>query len=186
MFLIMYVRGGKICSYLEEHSMNFEEKFNILFNLRWQIEHPIFLNTYFYWILGGIKGYSFDNHYEIFKLKCVREVIEILEEEFLNPLGVDLEQDKGSVYNLSSGQKYQGSADDLVGIRTIGQALYNDFKKGCLFSTTIKFHDTIKLQKPTLFSDVSKSKPKKDTNYEVVKANWNVLGKLLALSANAQ
>ena len=61
-----------------------------------------------------------------------------------------------------------------------------DFKKDCLFSTTIKFHDTIKRQKPTLFSDVSKPKPKKDTNYEVVKANQNVLGKLLTLSANAQ
>ena len=75
---------------------------------------------------------------------------------------------------------------DLVGIRTIGQALYNDFKKDRLFSTTIKFHDTIKRQKPTLISDVSKPKPKKDTNYEVVKANRNVLGKLLTLSANAQ
>ena len=79
----------------------------------------------------------------------------------MNPLAVDLEQDKESVYNLSSRQQYQGSADDLVGIRTIGQVLYNDFKEGCLFSTTIKFHDTIKLEKPTLFSDVSKPKPKK-------------------------
>ena len=118
--------------------------------------------------------------------KCVGEVIEILEEKFFNPFGVDVEQDKESVYNLSSRQQYQGSADDLVGIRTMGQALYNDFKKDRLFSTTIKFHDTIKRQKPTLFSDVSKPKPKKDTNYEVVKANRNVLGKLLTLSANAQ
>ena len=118
--------------------------------------------------------------------KCVGEVIEILEEKFLNPFGVDVEQDKESVYNLSSGQQYQGSADDLVGIRTMGQALYNDFKKDRLFSTTIKFHDTIKRQKRILFSDVSKPKPKKDTNYEVKKANWNVLGKLLTLSANAQ
>ena len=118
--------------------------------------------------------------------KCVGEVIEILEKKFFNPFGVDVEQDKESVYNLSSGQQYQGSADDLVGIRTMGQALYNDFKKDRLFSTTIKFHDTIKRQKPTLFSDVSKAKSKKDANYEVVKANRNVLGKLLTLSANAQ
>ena len=68
----------------------------------------------------------------------------------------------------------------------MGQALYNDFKKDRLFSTTIKFQDTIKRQKPTLFSDVRKPKPKKGINYEVVKANWNVLGKLLTLSANAQ
>ena len=68
----------------------------------------------------------------------------------------------------------------------MGKALYNDFKKDYLFSSTIKFHDTIKRQKPTLFSDVSKPKPKKDTNYEVVKANRNVLGKLLILSANAE
>ena len=53
--------------------------------------------------------------------KCVGEVIEILEEKFLNPFGVDVEQDKESVYNLSSGQQYQGSADDLVRIRTMGQ-----------------------------------------------------------------
>ena len=32
---------------------------------------------------------------------------------------------------------------------------------------------------------VSKPKPKKDTNYEVVNANRNVLGKILTLSANA-
>ena len=66
------------------------------------------------------------------------------------------------------------------------EALYNDFEEDRLFSTTIKFDDTIKRQKSTLFSDVSKPKPKKDTNYEVVKANRNVLGKLLTLSANAQ
>ena len=28
--------------------------------IRWQIEHPIFLNTHFCWILGGIKGYWSD------------------------------------------------------------------------------------------------------------------------------
>ena len=33
MFLIVYVEGGNICSYLEEHAMNFEEKLNIWFNL---------------------------------------------------------------------------------------------------------------------------------------------------------
>ena len=118
--------------------------------------------------------------------KCVGEDIEILEEKFWNPFGVDVEQDKEIVYNLSSGQQYQASADDPVGIRTMGQALYNDFKKDRLFSTTIKFHDTIKRQTLTLFSDASKPKPKKDTNYEVVKANRNVLGKHLTLSANAQ
>ena len=32
-----------------------------------------------------------------------------------------MEQDKESVYNLSSGQQYQGSADDLVRNRTMGQ-----------------------------------------------------------------
>ena len=104
----------------------------------------------------------------------------------MNPFGVDLKEDKESACNLISGQQYQGTTDDLVGIRTMGQALYNDFKKDRLFSTTIKFHDTIKRQKRILFSDVSKPKPKKDTNYEVKKANWNVLGKLLTLSANAQ
>ena len=78
-----------------------------------------------------------------------------------NPFGVDVEQDKESVYNLSSGQQYQGSADDLVGIRTMGQALYNDFKKDRLFSTTIKFHDTIKRQKPTLFRMLANPSQKK-------------------------
>ena len=68
----------------------------------------------------------------------------------------------------------------------MGQALYNGLENDRLLSTTIKFHDTIKRQKPTLFSDVSKPKPKKDTDYEVMKANRNVLGKLLTLSANAQ
>ena len=33
--------------------------------------------------------------------KCVREVIEILEEKFLNLFGVDVEQEKEIVYNLS-------------------------------------------------------------------------------------
>ena len=144
--------------------------------IRWQIEHPIFLNTYSCWILGGIKGYSFDkmnvlkwylnrpkhakelfefagmrdkpSHYKPLRdiqikrsEKCVGEVIEILDEKVLKLFGTDAEQDKESVYNLSSGQQYQVSADDLVGIQTMGQALYNDFKKDRLFSTTIKFHD---------------------------------------------
>lgn len=97
-----------------------------------------------------------------------------------------MEQDRYSVYNLSSGQQYQGSVDDLIGIREMGQKLYNDFKKDCLFSTTVKLHDKIPQQNLTLFSNCSMPKPRKDNNYEVVEANRNILGKLVTLSANAR
>ena len=114
----------------------------------------------------------------------VDKIIKVLEEKYINPFGVDVDQD--SVYNLSSGMQFQGNVDDLLEIQTHGQKLYEEFKKDRLYSTTTEFHRKIKREKPTLFSDLSKPKPKKDATCEVVKANRNILGKLLTLSANAK
>ena len=114
----------------------------------------------------------------------VQKMIEILEENFLNPFG--LERDKESLFNLSSGFEYQGDAEKLVSIYKDGEQLYEVFKAERLFSTTTPFHEKVPRQKPTLFSDTSKPKGKDNKKCDIIEANRNVLAKLLTLSANAQ
>ena len=116
----------------------------------------------------------------------VQRIMGILNGRFLNPFGAEVDKDE-SVYNLSSGMPFQGNTEGLLEIKKNGEKLYNDFKKQRLHSTEIAFHAKIPKQKPTLFSDTrSKAKRKKDNTSEVIKANRNILGKLLTLSANAQ
>ena len=115
----------------------------------------------------------------------VQRIMGILNGRFLNPFGAKVDKDE-SVYNLSSGMPFQGNTG-LLEIKKNGEKLYNDFKKQRLHSTEISFHAKIPKQKPILFCDTrSKAKQKKDNTSKVIKANCNMLGKLLTLSANAQ
>ena len=82
---------------------------------------------------------------------------------------------------------FQGNTERLLEIKKNDEKLYNDFKKQHLHSTEIAFHAKIPKQEPTLFSDTrSTAKRKKENTSEVIKANCNIVGKLLTLSANAQ
>ena len=117
--------------------------------------------------------------------KYVQRIMGILNGRFLNPFGAEVDKDE-SVYSLSSGMPFQGNTG-LLEIKKNEEKLYNNFKKHRLHSTEIAFHAKILKQKPTLLSDTrSKAKRKKDNTFEVIKANRNILSKLLTLSANAQ
>ena len=64
-----------------------------------------------------------------------------------------------------------------------GKELAEKFLNERIYSNTKYFHDPIPRNKPTLFSQAHKSASKKNAASEVVKANINILGKLLSLSA---
>ena len=114
----------------------------------------------------------------------VQRIVESLEENFLNPFGIELDQD--DLFNLSSGLRYEGDTEKLLNIQKDGENLYEEFKKKRLYSKSVEFHDKIKRRKPCLFSDTSVPKKKKDAKSQVVEANRNVLAKLLTLSENAK
>eukprot|EP00111_Clytia_hemisphaerica_P010880 TCONS_00031825-protein len=82
---------------------------------------------------------------------------------------------------------FKGDTEKLLKIKKDGQKLHDDFKSQRLHSNSVPFNARLPKQKPTLFCE-SKRKPKqkKNKSAEVIKANSNVLGKLLTLSANAQ
>jgi len=116
----------------------------------------------------------------------VQKITEVLDGRFLNPFGAEVDQED-KVYNLGSGMPFKGDIEKLLKIKKDGQKLYDDFKSQRLHSNSVPFNARLPKRKPTLFSE-SKRKPKqkKNKSAEVIKANSNVLGKLLTLSANAQ
>lgn len=114
----------------------------------------------------------------------VQTIITILEDNYINPFGIEV--DKEGLFNLSSGLEYDGDAEKVLGIRETGLKLYDDFKKERLHSTKTGFHESIKQQKPVLFSSSKRKKAKKNGKYEVVEANRSVLEKLLTISSNAK
>eukprot|EP00111_Clytia_hemisphaerica_P017066 TCONS_00050552-protein len=115
--------------------------------------------------------------------KYVQAVTGVLDERFLNPFGADTDKEE-CVYNLSSGLPFKGDADDLLNIRKNGEELYKDFRTQRLRSNEKLIHARLPKQKPTLFSQtLKKTKTKKSNSSEVIKANQNILGKLLTLSS---
>ena len=109
-------------------------------------------------------------------------MINVLESEYLNPFGINL--DGEDLLNLSSGQAFQGDTDDLLNIWHKGKELYDQFLQQRIRSNEKNFHDTLPRNKTTLFNDSGKVDRKIDSNKtEVIKANRNILGKLLCLSA---
>ena len=115
-----------------------------------------------------------------------QQVTNVLTDRFLNPFGAEVDQEE-SVYNLSSGMAFNGDAEGLLAVKKKGEELYQDFRSKRLHTNEMSIHARLPRQKPTLFSSTKrKTKRKKDNSSEVIKANRNVLGKLLTLSANAR
>ena len=116
--------------------------------------------------------------------RFVSKATEVMENDFLNPFSVNLDNNK--VYNISSGSDFQGDADELLGVWNKGKQLCDTFHKERIYSSNTPLHATIKRQKVTLFDDSNKPKPKSCKTTDVIKANRNILGTLIALSAKFQ
>ena len=111
----------------------------------------------------------------------VLSVIKVLENEYLNPFSVLVEGDE--VYNLSSGKAFQGDTESLLNTWNHGDELAKQFLEERLYSNNKSFHDKLKRNKPTLFSNtINTVKSKDKAKTQVVDANRNIMGWLLSLS----
>ena len=111
----------------------------------------------------------------------VSKVIDVLENDYLNPFSINLDCEE--LFNLSSGLQYQDDPEALLNIWDKGKDLYDQFLRERIHSREKAFTDALPRNKPTLFSSTSKKVKSASTSSEVVKANRNILGKLLSLSA---
>ena len=71
----------------------------------------------------------------------VRNVISLLEAEYLNPFDVGL--DKNELYNLSSGVLLRKDVEDLLNIWDNGKVQVDEFSEKRIFSTDKTFHQPI-------------------------------------------
>ena len=110
----------------------------------------------------------------------VLKVMDVLENEYLNPFSVFI--DSETLVNLSSGSIKENDVDNLLNIWTNGKKLSEEFSAKRILSQKILFHDPIpKNRIPTFQSP--KLKVSSEKKSKVIDANRNIIGKLLSLSA---
>ena len=112
--------------------------------------------------------------------KHVSKVINVLEDEYLNPFGLDL--DPTELYNLSSGVPKEDGVKELLEINQSGNAAAKEFLANRILTSEKKFHDLITRVKIPTFQE-HYVKIKKGGSEKVKQANQEVLSKLLSLSA---
>ena len=112
--------------------------------------------------------------------KHVSKVINVLEDEYLNPFGLGL--DPTELYNLSSGVPKEDGVKELLEINQSGNAAANEFLANRILTSEKKFHDPITRVKIPTFQE-HYVKIKKIGSEKVIQANREVLSKLLSLSA---
>ena len=112
--------------------------------------------------------------------KHISKVINVLEDEYLNPFGLDL--DPTELYNLSSGVPKEDAVKELLEINQSGNAAANEFLSNQILTSEKKFHDPITRVKIPTFQE-HYIKIKKGGSEKVIQANREVLSKLLSLSA---
>ena len=114
-----------------------------------------------------------------------KNVVSVLSNEYINPFGSELNKDQS--FNLSSGAPINDSnaAEQILNIRKVGKDNYEEFKKNRLLSKLVEFHGLIKRNDLLLFSSTYKSvQIKQNTRIKTVEINRNIVGTLLAYSAN--
>ena len=114
----------------------------------------------------------------------VTNVVNILTSEYISPF--DSELDKDYLVSLSSGVPLQDkeAVERILSLRKVGEENYNHFKRDHLSRKKIKFHDPIKRNELSLFSNTNKSiEIKTSTKTKVGEFNRNIVGTLLAYSA---
>lgn len=109
----------------------------------------------------------------------VGKVVNILEDEFINPFGVGYEQ----LYNLSSGEEIADEqAVDILDVYQYGTAKKEEFINTRITNQTTKFHDTLPRCNVKTFKSLNKSTVKLKHYEATVEVNRNILGSLLAFS----
>ena len=116
--------------------------------------------------------------------KQVTKVIDVLENNYWSPFNVFFED--AEVYNLSSGQKFEGDSQKLLDIKNQGKLLMDIFMEDRIQSNRTPFHDPITKQTPTLFKQQQVKRKKRDQAKDVVIVNRDILGKLLSISTKLQ
>ena len=115
----------------------------------------------------------------------VSKVIQILEDEYINPFGVQVDEEK--LINLSSGVPLADAvAEDILSIPSEGKRLAEAFKNDRIYSKSALFHDPIKKCKVKTFQSSSKSVVVRNgSTIKSVDVNRNMLGSLLAFSVKS-
>ena len=115
--------------------------------------------------------------------KIVAETVRVLDEEYLNPFGVTL--DESCLYNLSSGEALPVDiADDITKCYSKGLELMQAFTGRLLENGEQKFHDLIARNQIKSFkSHVCSKVIAKDNKTATIRANRGIIGSLLSFSA---
>ena len=115
--------------------------------------------------------------------KKVQRIVEVLQDEYINPFDEDLE--KNYLYNLSSGIAIQDDlAESILKTKEVGRTAYSAFVKERLEIGEKMFHDSITRKLLHTFRDTAQRvRMNKNGRTKTVDANWNFLSFLLALSA---
>ena len=128
--------------------------------------------------------YKHNRPHEIIKSeRFISKLHDVITKEYLNPFDAGI--DASQLYNLSSGMPVETVlGDSILKVWSNGKTLYEEFVAKRIRSTEMKVHDPIKRQELTLFKNAGKTVTVKAKNKrEIIEANQNVLGKLLAHSA---
>ena len=115
----------------------------------------------------------------------VSRLVQILENDYINPFSVTLEATK--LFNLSSGVAVEDDlADQILNINDIGKSLAETFRNERLIRHNISFHELIKKSLIATFKDTLKFVVVKKSNQSMtLQVNRNIIGALLSYSAKS-
>lgn len=112
----------------------------------------------------------------------VRNVTNVVENDYINPFGLDIDQD--CLVNITSGVSLPNEiAEEILNQETKGKKLVETFNENRLFSTKSKIHESIKKNDCKSFkSSKVKYVVKKNGVQGTVEVNRNILGALNSFS----
>ena len=110
----------------------------------------------------------------------VANVVNILENEYLNPFSVSLDQIE--LYKLSSGMPKEDGVEALLDMQNNGKMIAEKFLEKRILTSEKKFHDPLPRIKVPSFQETTIT-IKKDKKVKLVYANRDIISKLLSLSA---
>ena len=113
----------------------------------------------------------------------ITNVMKVLEEEYLNPFGVQIDME--NLYNLSSGTGKEDGVEELLCIWQNGKTIADEFMAERIHSNVKSFYDPISRSKiPAFHSPKVKLTTPRGTN--VIDANRKIIDRLLSLTVKTQ
>ena len=109
----------------------------------------------------------------------VKKIINVLENEYLNPFSPDLDVDQ--LYNLSSGVLKEDGVKELLMIEESGSVAAREFLEKRLLTSEVDFHDPIPRVKIPTFQETY-VKISKHGSEKIVHANRDIISHLLSFS----